>query len=199
MIKDSDLIRKFLDWGKSLSSQSPAIMAFNDFRQERRYNWQQIERERCLTVFSQELQRIGFINNAAFELADRLIGSLFLYQPDELSDENLQAIIEKTNSHWKRAENPIPAKDYWERFFNENPQLRPKHIHYYDTNPSAAVYEFLQRNQIGKSDTSGTEGKLLGFDDHHISETEDDPRANMGYEELVQSANQIITDHYSKK
>jgi len=103
-------------------------------------------------------------------------------------------------AHWKRAENTVPAKEYWEKFFSANPHLRPAHVVYYDGDSKIAVYEFLRRNGIGEADTSSKEeGPLLGFDDNHVLNMENDPRANQGYYDLVKMANKIIEEHYRNK
>ena len=74
-----------------------------------------------------------------------------------------------------------------------------KHVCYYQGNPTVAVYEFQRRHGIGNADTSQLEGGFLGFDDHHIVDMKTDHRAWVGYQELVNSANQIINTHYSQK
>jgi len=58
------------------------------------------------------------------------------------------------------------------------------------------VLEFQKQNNIGRADTSKTDGQLLGFDDHHVVNMKKDPRANAGYDELIETANKIITEHY---
>ena len=68
---------------------------------------------------------------------------------------------------------------------------------FYDGDPTSAIHEFQQRNNIGRADVSTDEGKLLGFDDRHILDMREDPRAKVGYDELVEIAHRIITDHYS--
>lgn len=95
-----------------------------------------------------------------------------------------------------KAENAIPAKEYWEKLFEENPEKRPKHIHYYDGSPTNAVHSFLIDNKIGNADTSGQEGVLLGFDDNHVTNMDTDPTANSGYDDLIEQANLIIDELY---
>ena len=72
----------------------------------------------------------------------------------------------------------------------------PKHLVFYDGDPTSAIYEFQQKNNIGRANISETEGKLLGFDDRHVLDMRQDSRAHVGYEELVEMAHRIITNHY---
>ncbi|MDD5074197.1 MAG: hypothetical protein PHU92_03445, partial [Candidatus Shapirobacteria bacterium] len=76
----------------------------------------------------------------------------------------------RANAAWQRAQNPISSQEYWENYFRQNPQIAPKHVYYYDnhTGSGDAVSGLLQRNNIGRADTSDTEGELLGFDENNI-------------------------------
>ncbi|MDD3475056.1 MAG: hypothetical protein PHP08_04155 [Candidatus Dojkabacteria bacterium] len=119
-----------------------------------------------------------------------------LYLNSSLDDEALVNVVKKTGAHFLRAKNPILAKTYWEKVFQDNPKRRPKHVIFYDGDPTRAIYKFLKDNEIGKADTSLKDGKLLGFDDHHIENILEDPRSNIGKEELIQMAREIIREHY---
>ena len=112
---------------------------------------------------------------------------------------NFEEFIKTSSARFKRAENTIPAKDYWEGFFAANPNLRPKHLIYYDGDPTTAIYRFQEQNGIGNGDTSQIDGELLGFEDHHITDMGNDPRANRGYGELVAMGTKIIAEHYAHR
>lgn len=117
-----------------------------------------------------------------------------------LSEGHIEKIINEFGLQWERAartDHAVPAQEYWENYFNQYPEQRPKHIVYYDGNPTAAVYEFLQKNGIGKADTSEVDGPLLGFDDNHVVDMKNDPRANVGKEEIERIAMEIIDEYYA--
>ncbi|MDD3532363.1 MAG: hypothetical protein PHR64_03360 [Candidatus Shapirobacteria bacterium] len=194
MIENTDLVASFVEWGKKLDAQSPLARAFAAYKKERDYyNQQDLERE-CVTTFTQELINLGFEADASSLLTNRLMGEM--HRKDSLDEEALQGIVRGAGAHFKMAERTIPARDYWENFFAENPDLRPKHVVYYDGSPTAAVFKFQQQNGIGKADTSEENGPLLGFDDHRVVNMGEDSRSNVGYEELLATANKIIDEHY---
>ena len=164
MIEDTGLVNSFVEWGKSLDDQSVARQVFKNYKSnERNYYFQEDRRRECLITFAQELQKLGFTSDASAALGSSLMSEL--YWRDELTVELLKHVIKESGAHWKRAEVTIQAKEYWEGFFAKNPRLRPKHIQYYNGSPTAGVIEFLQKNDIGRADTSDADGKLLGFDD----------------------------------
>ena len=168
-----------------------------NYQEERHYYRQQELKEECFTSFIRELEGLGFRADASAALASKLIGEM--YWRDSFDQEMLQGIVKSSGAHWKRAENTIPAKEYWKNFFSSNSHLRPKHVQYYDGDPTNAVLEFQRTNNIGRADTSNTDGQLLGFGDHHVLEMRKDPRANAGYDDLIAKADKIIKDHYGAK
>jgi len=196
MIEDSALVNAFVEWGRKLDKSSPLIRLFTEYKEEEDYYRQESLRKECFATFVRELEGLGFKPDASEALASELISEMHVR--DTLDQEILEYIVRRAGANWKRAENPVPAKEYWESFFAKNPHLRPKHVVYYDGDPTTAVYEFLQQNNIGRADTSKTEGPLLGFDDNHVLDMENDPRANKGYDELVAIANEIIKEYYRK-
>ena len=205
MVEDTALVGSFVEWAKGLNEQSPVKQIFADYQNERNYYSRQNKEHACLIAFSQELQQIGFAPDASVALGSEIMSTL--YWKPELNDEILNNVVKESGAHWKRAENTVPAKEYWESYFQKNPTLRPKHIQYYDGSPTSAVYEFQQKNGIGAADTSKTEGNLLGFDDHHDTLTEtiggmSDENLNQkgmrGYKELVDTATKIIENHYKQ-
>jgi len=197
MIEDTTAVGAFVEWGKKLDESSPLRKLFTAYKEERNYYQQQGLKEECFTTFVRELRGLGFKPDASIALASKLIGEM--YWRDTFDQEVLESIVRGSGAHWKRAENTIPAKEYWESFFSKNPHLKPRHVWYYDGDPTNAVLELQQQTNIGRANTSETEGQLLGFDDHHVLDMEKDPRANAGYDDLVAKADKIIDEHYGAK
>ena len=48
--------------------------------------------------------------------------------PEQAAREKLQS----ASANWKRAENTTTAKEYWERYFTQHPEQKPKHIVFYN-------------------------------------------------------------------
>lgn len=179
VVEDKNLIDKFLGW---VPNQDVKNFEGSD--------------QNKIQFVKAELVKIGFNPDAAEVFAPELLEAI-IYSYGGNSEERIKDKFMKSTARLKRAENPILAKDYWESFFAKNPTLRPKHVHYYDGSPTVAVYDFQQKNNIGQADTSKTEGRLLGFDDHHVSNMSGDQRAWLGYYQLQDTANKIIAEHYS--
>lgn len=194
MIENTELMHSFIGWGKTLSDQSPIRLAITQWFNERTPAKQQDLEQDCFRATAQELQSLGFDVETAGILGRKFARESFYYR--ELTEDVLQTMLQETNANWKRAENTVSAKQYWEDYFAKNPHLKPKHIVYYDGDPTVAILEFQQRNGIGSADTSKTEGPLLGFDDHRLLYMKDNPDANPGYDDLVAMANKIIEERY---
>lgn len=194
MIEDTALVSSFVEWGQKLTDKSPLKKLFLTYTNEARYDARRGLEKECFTAFVHEFEGMGFKIDASAALAHEVIETMFW--KDSLDTEILQKIVRDSAANWKRAEKTVPAKEYWENFFTENPELHPKHIEYYNGDPTNAVLTFQQKNNIGRADTSGTDGQLLGFDDHYVLDPRSDSRANPGYDDLVSKANKIIDDFY---
>lgn len=198
MIENTELKNKFTEWAKGLNEESPIIKMAHEYTKSRNNYDQYTFKTGFDNLCRQELQKVGFSQDSSADLISDL-GRNLIYWNKDSSAESLQTLIDGSGAKYKRAENTIQAKDYWEKFFSENPDLKPKHVVYYDDDPTSAIYRFQQENGIGSADTSKTEGQLLGFDDHHVTDVANNPRANRGHQELVNLGNKIIEEHYGNK
>lgn len=194
MVGDAALADTFQRFVTNIGEQSIIKQVYDAYKDERNYYLQQEARRRCYEVFTQEIKSLGLPEDTSAILADRLLTSM--HYNDTLSQEVANTMISGSGAEWKRVENGIPAKDYWENYFNQHPELRPKHVYYYDGDPTNAIYQFQQKEGIGKADTSEQDGALLGFDDHHITDMGNDPRSNQEYDTLLAQAHEIIQAHY---
>lgn len=184
-IKDTGLTKAFVHWGLTNESRFKELI-----RSGNPYD------------FSVELQKVGFCKDAS----DSIINLLFDLPPlnilvaisGRLTEKSLQMIASESKAMWKRPEITIFAREYWESLFVKNPNLRPKHVHYYSGNPHAAVGKFLRESRIYFRG-EGEDGRYLGFDDNHSSMYEKDSNAMLGYEELVQTAEELVDDYFKNK
>ena len=141
MVEDTVLVNSFLEWAKDINGNSPIKQAYEEYRKVKEYRWQKDAKRTCLNVFSLELRKVGFTADAAWVLGYELWADL--YVRDTFSDpEILESLVRRSGANWKRAEDTISAKNYWEDYFAKNPDLRPKHVQYYNGSPSTAVYRF---------------------------------------------------------
>jgi hypothetical protein len=193
-IEDTELIGKFIDMIQGRSS--PIRKAFAEYK-KLPYHLKDNGKKDCLRVFIEELRGIGFSDDLLSKLAEETFVDLHTYSVDT-TEEQLIYLLKKVNAHWQRPKNTVTAKTYWERYFEKNSDQKPAHVVYYDGDPTIAVYQLLQEKNIGEADTSESDGKLLGFDDHHVDDMKNDPRANVGYDELVATAKKVIDKHYEE-
>jgi len=202
LIEDEKLISTFKEWAENLGDESPVIQALNKYKETdfRGAGEQKI----CYEAFKDEMIKLGFSEDIAMDIVYYIFERSDLYYAYPKEGQSYFArtaieILRSVGANWKRAENTITAKEYWEKYFEQHPEQKPKHIVYYDGSPTTAVQKFLIKHNIGKADTSELEGKLLGFDDRHVSDMTKDSRANRGYDELVATAHKIIEEHYRMK
>jgi len=197
MVENTELVGKFTEWVNGLTEESPVIKKARELRDERNYDRQRSIGYEFDDACRKELQALGFdrasINGFLPMLSQNIILS------EDVPRDRLIDMVDGSSAKYKKAKNTITAKEYWEGFFAKNPNLRPSHVIYYDGSPTDAIYEFQQKNGIGGADTSKTEGQLLGFDDHHLTDVGNNPQANRGHQELVDLGTKIITDHYRNK
>jgi hypothetical protein len=210
MIEDEKLVKAFIDWATELNDESPAIQAYREYYEKRNDMWTSREdrQKTCFGVFKGEIMQLGFCEDATDNLISKIFGNdnigAWAYHGKlgwgaSSPEEAALDIVKSASANWKRAENAITAKEYWERYFKQNPQYAPTHVIFYDGDPTTAIYKFQQRHNIGQADTSEKEGTLLGFDDRHVLDMSKDPRANRGYDELVATTHRIIEEHYRTK
>lgn len=204
MIEDKALVDAFIGWGTCLNDKGSAVQkAFSEYKEAKYWDKEFMERGLIRTI-SGELQGLGFGEDAAWSLSSKVFSELYWRQ--DYNEELLANMVRESGAQWARAKDTVTAKEYWETFFSTNPNLKPKHVVFYDGSPTSAVLEFQQKNGIGIADTSAKEGNLLGFDDHHLllnkqigigdAALNQDTRAMKGHAELLKLATEIIEEHY---
>lgn len=210
MVEDEKLIAAFVDWTENLTDESPVIQADKKYDERRNDYWSSREdRQReCFDVFREEIMKLGFDEETAMDITYSLFSSvdgIDQYQYTgaigfgESKKEAALSKLRQASANWKRATNTVTAKEYWEAYFEQHPEQKPKHLVFYGGTPTTAIHEFQTRHNIGQADTSEKEGDLLGFDDRHVRNMSEDPRARRGYDELVATAHRIIEEHYRIK
>ncbi len=192
-VVDTDLVDRFRAWVQG-DGRSFLAEAFDELEEANRMQYNTDVDVIIKRRVADGLVDLGFPQDSAPSLVSRIVSEL--HWREEYPDEVIDRILDDTRAHWKRTSQGIPAEEYWEQHFSTHPELRPAHVVYYDGDPTTAVGTFLQRNNIGRADTSERDGKLLGFDDHHIEDPRSDPRANQGYDELKSLGFRIIEEHF---
>jgi hypothetical protein len=216
LIENKELVSKYLEWSEGIFNNDEIVNTV------RKHMTNEIDSNAVVYRCLEQLSELGFRGHSGLlALAEDITDELDNYYrnienkqttfdnkiytnemkentKNEIKDA-IRSLIENSFAKYEPAANTIPGKDYWERFFAANPNLKPRHIVYYDGNPTNAVYRFLQEKKIGSADTSKVNGPLLGFDDHFVLDIRNDPRGYKGYDELANTANKIIKEHYAFK
>ncbi|NTW13875.1 MAG: hypothetical protein HGA31_02495 [Candidatus Moranbacteria bacterium] len=98
---------------------------------------------------------------------------------------------EHAENRYETAKETIPSKEYWERYFQLNPEQRPSKVVYYSGgDPSRALNRWRKGNDI----TKGSEDPTFGFSEHEVST--DSPEANEGKERFMSLARKVIDDRF---
>lgn len=194
LIKDNNLETVFTDWSSKLGMHIHEVV--EDYKSERHYFRQQDKERIAMDAIRRSIKDLGFPEDVIHRLGRAVFSELVGW--GEIPQENISELLETTSAIFKRPDNAIPAMDYWEKYFSENPQLRPANVHYYEGSPTQAVFALLQENEIGGADVSEEEGSLLGFEDNHVTDMSADPRANQGREILLDKANRRIDEIFGR-
>lgn len=114
----------------------------------------------CEVFTDEALRNIGFTNGAIANFKSAISGG-----------SSIENAFNRSNAMWRLADNPISSQEYWETYFSLHPELRPKHIVYYEGHyghyTQEEVTRFLRREKIDAADTSSRDGVLLGFEDNY--------------------------------
>lgn len=85
----------------------------------------------------------------------------------ELSEKNIIHGLLRAGLYLKESEDTISSKGYWKNFFNAHPNLRPSKVVYYSGgDPSEALYEFRQQNNLTRRRTEDE----LGFEKGRVTD-----------------------------
>jgi len=106
---------------------------------------------------------------------------------------------------YQRAPITVSSEAYWRSYFLKHPEQEPKRLVFYEGDPTEAVFLFRNMHGISEESMNGDffgrrsrppRPPLLGFDDNHVTNMSDDPRALAGFEELKAVAAKVIDEHY---
>jgi len=95
---------------------------------------------------------------------------------------------------FKETTNKISSKEYWESYFEKNPESKPAHIVYYKgEDPTRALDTWKEENGLNKKAVD----KYIGFSENNVSG--DAPQATAGMDRFKTLAENVIENYYSKQ
>ncbi len=151
----------------------------------------------------QKLEPLRFILRERFSFHDERLQNVFFdYHflqsiqialrdaPDDFSDVVIRALQDR-GIFYQEAQDTVSSQEYWEGFFAQFPDKRPRKIVYYDgTSPTRALQSWREANGILKKTDDGA----LGFSERHISATS--PQASSGMDRFYDLALHAIDWHF---
>lgn len=226
---DEEAVAKFVEWMQGLSTEDEAVKAATAYGSQ--YDTSLLKEagleagvpERILDDVLDPMDEFryglaGFIQGG--DLTSMWMvpeEELSRMTPEERREYSIKMFLEGRASTWQRAENAVPAEEYWEKYFGEHPERRPAHVIYYDGDPSTAVLKTLEEAGVleenskpygvgsfgeewqritGKSDSHERDGKWLGFEDHHVVDAEKDEALQRSHREFNAMAEKLIATRY---
>lgn len=108
-------------------------------------------------------------------------------------DEEVKKVLQGKGIYFKEAQNAISSKEYWEKYFSENPQQKPSKIVYYEGSPSNAMYDWKKSNGLVKK----SESSEILFPENRVSK--DSEEATLGIDRFRDLAVEVINDYYGAK
>lgn len=118
----------------------------------------------------------GLVFIPADAQVDRLTGSKYAIDENNEPTKILDADGKET---YQLATEIISSREYWENYFREHPEQRPKRVIYYEGgDPSRALLEWREDNGLAKK----SDNNDFGFPEREVTDGAEDPRANQGYD-----------------
>lgn len=171
------------------------------------------------SVIEKTLQELNAPRDITLHMNEKLLSkSKDLARQLSRSDETAGAAPTVAFNEWdiremlaylRPAIEPIPAREYWRARFEREPELRPKHVVYYEGDPTKWIEGFLTRHGIlPGGDVVGShslrqaelshEERLLGFADHFVADMSTDPRSNRGLDELTRLGQELLGEWWAR-
>lgn len=177
-------------------AEQAQVIALEIEKQERNYGY--LSEENWTIRFQGSLRYLEDIGITNRELQKAILNystlNSFLYLTgDTENDYNwvIDETLSKFGLQYKRSENVIPAKEFWEGYFERFPEKRPSKVVYYQgNNPTQAFRQWKQEMGITKKSNDSN----LGFTDHNV--LGDSEIANEGRDRFRSIALEVIEKHF---
>ncbi|MFH2019632.1 MAG: hypothetical protein ABII80_03410, partial [bacterium] len=197
IVEKTKLKNNALELVKNLDENSPIIKMLLEARNSHK-EYDVVFQQELESECYHEFEKVGFDKDSLRFVLPEFIQQLHYWENVDTNNE-IAKIFDNNIALYQLSENTISAKAYWDEFFLTNPTLKPKHVIYYSGSPTNAIHNLLRENNIGMENKPTSKEPLLGFDDHHLEDLANNQKALEGYQELIDSSNKIITEHFEKK
>jgi hypothetical protein len=105
--------------------------------------------------------------------------------------QQIDGTLKNVGIYFQEAEGTVSSKEYWDKYFSENPDKRPSKIVYYKgQSPTAALYAWREENGLIK--TTAETGAVLDEGKVGVKSAE----ANSGVERFESLAMEVIDKHF---
>lgn len=196
LIEDMSLVRKVVELPNSFSAVGRLTQKLITVRSASDAWGVEEALDALREVIPEALRGVGMTDDTARTVAVALLDR-FRYEESLFSEQVVKDVLEDSGALYLRPKETISAKRFWQDWFAANPESAPKHVVFYDGDPTTSVFRFLASNGIGRADTSETHGKLLGFADRYVADMHTDPRAYRGQDELLEVCKKVIAKRFA--
>lgn len=189
---DEGLVLQLQEWLRDSSTRDKILTIYEEVERSSRYIGREEIKghefaERCSKLLDPFIESKADRRQIAYQIYysyDRWSETLDLNKID-IEKMAYGGEWDESSIFWKKAENRVRAEDYWESYFLQNPEQRPKHVVYYDGEPTQAVNDFLMAHEIYPKALGEDEDKFLGFEENHRPEYYSDPRIFAGIDAVA--------------
>jgi hypothetical protein len=173
--------------------------AFDFYNDERREERRQADFDQLITILE---KYIPAQRPVLEQLATSAVRGIALYHITEKNGGHLYKSLEKEIRDqlfeekllFKRVENGISSKEYWQKYLDEMGEEAPNKVVFYEgADPSRALYKWKEENNIVNSSDQSD----LGFPEKHANRT--DVVANEGGARFHSIAAKVIREHFDKQ
>jgi|GEM_PF-6352610 len=164
VLEDEELIAKFEAYMRSLTVDSLEIQNINIMNQkllELGFKDENVTRIIDLMRANDCAELNFFLKNRYFEMTkDGIPDTTFdsVGQPvitESFLSQSPKYFLKLAHAGYKTPDNLVSSQEYWENYFAAHPEQQPKHVIFYEeADPSRAIINFIEDNNIGKQVSS---------------------------------------------
>jgi hypothetical protein len=109
---------------------------------------------------------------------------------ESLQTGDIDSVLESAGLMFIESQDTIPAQQFWDKYFDANPESRPSKIVYYNGDPTEAFKRWKEENGLDKKSGSSD----MGFPENRVDALDDE--ATLGMEGFKARAMDVINSHF---
>jgi len=109
---------------------------------------------------------------------------------ESLRGGDINSVLESASLMFIESQDTIPAQQFWDKYFDANPESRPSKVVYYNGDPTQAFLNWKEENGLDKKSDSSD----MGFPENRVDALDDE--ATLGMEEFKARAVSVIDAYF---